>query len=61
MDGMSGAPNERAVFSAITLALIDDTGWYNANWNLQVQQSSSLLRLPPSALFAMALPFLFLF
>ena len=42
MDGMSGAPNERAVFSAITLALIDDTGWYNANWNLQVPQSSSL-------------------
>ena len=36
MDGMSGAPSERAVFSALTMALIDDTGWYNANWDLKV-------------------------
>jgi hypothetical protein len=35
MDGMSGAPNERAVFSAITMALIDDSGWYSAAWELQ--------------------------
>jgi len=35
MDGMSGAPNERAVFSAVTMALLQDTGWYSPNWELQ--------------------------
>lgn len=42
MDGMSGAPNERAVFSAITMALLEDTGWYSANWGLQVTRGLSV-------------------